>query len=88
MESGKGQFPKGQSRRSVVERHHWPRDQVPVFGKANWKDWLEVPVVIPVAVVQLEVVELIRAGRREVTHGVRVKTNGMNNRRNRRPFHS
>ena len=46
-------------RDNVVERHHRPGDQVPVFGKANWKDRLEIPVVIPVSVIQLEVVELI-----------------------------
>ena len=49
-------------RDDVVEGHHWTRDQVPVFGQAHWHDRLEVPVVVPLAVVQLEVVELIRDG--------------------------
>ena len=49
-------------RDDVVEGHHWARDQVPIFGQAHWHDRLEVPVVVPLAVVQLEVVELIRDG--------------------------
>src|SRR6266446_3465075 len=47
-------------RDDVVEGHHRPRDQVQVFGQAYWHDRLEVPVVVPLAVVQLEVIELIR----------------------------
>ncbi len=49
-------------RDDVVEGHHRPRDQVPVFGQAHWHDRLEIPVVVPLAVVQLEIVELIRDG--------------------------
>jgi len=47
-------------RDDVVEGHHRSRDQVPVFGQAHWHHGLEIPVVIPLAVVQLEVVKLIR----------------------------
>ena len=49
-------------RDDVVEGHHRPRDQVPIFGQAHWHHGLEIPVVIPLAVVQLEVIELIRDG--------------------------
>jgi len=49
-------------RDDVVERHQRPRYQVPVFGQAQWQHGLEIPVVVPLAVVQLEVVELIRDG--------------------------
>ena len=33
-----------------------------VLGQADWHHGLEIPVVAPLAVVQLEVVELIRDG--------------------------
>ena len=49
-------------RDDVVEGHHRPRDQVPIFGQAHWHHGLEIPVVIPLAVVQLEVIKLIRDG--------------------------
>ena len=49
-------------RDDVVDGHHRPRDQVPVFGQADWHDWLEIAVVVPLAIVQLEVIELIRDG--------------------------
>jgi len=47
-------------RDDVVERHHRPRDQVPLFGQAHRKNRLKVLVVVPLPVVQLEVIKLIR----------------------------
>ena len=49
-------------RDDVVEGHHRTCDQVPVFGQAHGHHGLEIPVVVPMAVVQLEIVELIRDG--------------------------
>ena len=56
-------------RDDVVEGHHRPRDQVPIFGQGHRQHGLEIPVVAPLAVVQLEVVELIR-DRPEAAHRV------------------
>ena len=47
-------------RDDVVEGHHRPRDQVPIFSEAHWQHRLEIPVIVPLTVVQLEIVELIR----------------------------
>src|SRR5271165_2925817 len=49
---------------NVVEWHHRPRDQVPILGQAHWQHGLEIPVVVPLAIVQLEIVKLIRDGDR------------------------
>ena len=49
-------------RDDAVEGHHRSRDQVPVFRQAHWHDRLEIAVVAPLAVVQLEVIELKRDG--------------------------
>src|SRR5262249_59674641 len=56
-------------RDNVVERHPRSRKQVPGFSQAHWKHRLKIPVVVPVAVVQLEVVKLIRDGP-DVAHRV------------------
>ena len=49
-------------RDDVLEGHHRPRNQVPVLGQTQWRHGLEIPVVAPVAIVQLEVIKLIRDG--------------------------
>src|SRR4029453_18443030 len=56
-------------RDDVVEGHHWSRDQVQVLSQAYWHHRLEIPVVAPLAVVQLEIVKLIRDGP-DATHWV------------------
>jgi hypothetical protein len=49
-------------RDDVVEGHHRPRDQVPIFSQAQRQHGLEIPVVVPMAIVQFKIIELIRDG--------------------------
>src|SRR5215831_7220676 len=49
-------------RNNVIEGHHRPRDQIQIFGQTDRQDGLEKPVVVPVTVIQLEVVELTLDG--------------------------
>src|SRR5262249_52740568 len=52
----------GLMRHNVVEGHDWPRDQIQILGQTNRHHRLEIPVVVPMAVVQQEVVELALYG--------------------------
>src|SRR5215469_4988571 len=52
----------GLVRDNVVEGHDWPRDQIQILGQTNRHHRLEIPVVVPMAVVQQEVVELALYG--------------------------